>query len=147
MTKGCDAGSVVWKSFRRFWRTLLKQAMKGAPTCDSLELVSTVYARHWAVCVPVMAHGVEDRIVKLNWPGDEERGMGLLVRFRHPFGWFWVRFPGWFWFYPLDWLCLLFGLLRLLGLWALDISAFVFKARAAFGGEGRIYLEERGLAG
>jgi hypothetical protein len=36
MTMGCEAGSVVWKSLRRFWRTSLKQFTKGWPTCDSL---------------------------------------------------------------------------------------------------------------
>lgn len=36
ITKGCDAGLVVWKSLRRFWRTSLKQLTNGWPTWDSL---------------------------------------------------------------------------------------------------------------
>ncbi len=32
------------------------------------------------VWVPVVAHGTEDRIVELNGPWDQERGMGCLVR-------------------------------------------------------------------
>jgi hypothetical protein len=144
---------------RKFWRTSLKQATKGAPTCDSLERVSTVCRAIEQSHIPVVAHGLEDCIVKLNWPRDEQRGVCLLGR--HFLGWRWGRFSGWFWvclwycmclpyllyrLYLLCLLCLLFGLVLFLGLRALDVSAFVFKARAAFGGEGRVYLEERRLA-
>lgn len=53
MTKGCEAGSVVWKSLRRLDRTSPKVLTNGWPTCDSLHRFSTdahrsIALRGWA---------------------------------------------------------------------------------------------------
>jgi hypothetical protein len=81
--------------------------------------------------VPVVAHGVENCIVKLNGPRDEQRGVWLLVR--HLLGY--------------NWLCLLHRWFRSLFLFGLlflgfgpfyRVSAVVFESRASFGGKRRV---------
>lgn len=41
--------------------------------------ISVIDAHHGQFDLPVVAHGVEDGIVKLNWPRNEQRWVWLLV--------------------------------------------------------------------
>lgn len=86
-----------------------------------------------------MAHGVEDSIVKLNRPGDEQGRVWWLAG--HVLRWFRRGFLclldfGFDW---LDWLdlCLDFWFL---GYYA--IAVFVFEASGAFGSKGSVQFEE-----
>lgn len=86
-----------------------------------------------------MAHRVEDSIVKLNRPRDEQSRVWRLAG--HILWWFRRGFLGLLdfgfdWLNRLD-LCLGFWLL---GYYA--IAVFVFEASGAFGGKGSVQFEE-----
>lgn len=90
-----------------------------------------------------MAHGVEDGIIKLNGPGDEESGVWWLAG--HVLWWFRGGFLGLLGLLDLglDWLNLVdlcLGFFWLLGYYA--VAVFVFEASGAFGSKGRVQFEE-----
>ena len=87
-----------------------------------------------------MAHRVENSIIELNRPRDEQRRVLWLAR--HLLGWFWRKllylgnlFLNFLYF--LWWLCLLWWC------WWYAVAFVVFEACAAFGGEGSVQFEER----
>ena len=129
MTKGWEAGSVVWKSLRRFDSTSLKVLIKGWPTWDSLQRLDTTSSMLDGVwCIPVVAHGLQDIIVELNGARDEQGGVSCLLR----------HFDG----------CLCFSCTfscrrRLWRSPGLDeVALFVDKACTSFSRKGSVQLEE-----